>query len=553
MKKLLCLCLVILLLAGCSNSSDEQQTPPDSEQSSSDGPVQKEIIIGRNYDATTLDVHEISGDDSYLIMNLMGEGLTRNDDGFVSPGAAESWDVSDDGTEYVFYIREDARWGDGQPLTAHDFAYSFLRMLDPDAAHYAADSAFIFKNGEKYFNGEASAEDVGVKVEDEYTLRVTLENPSLEALYTLARYPFFPVRQDVVEQHGVSYGSDASMVVTNGPYNLVEWSREDRLVLEKNEEYWNRDAISLSRIINKVGITEDTAVDMLLAGELDIYEFLSQDKFSPLSDAGFHTMSFVSGYQFAHMNAAGSSETARPFMENVNFRRAINYAVNREGITLSVYPGAEPATRLTAPTTPGVEGLFNEEYPYEAWPAAGDPEKARECLNLALDELGATLDDVPELSLLCYESQGSMLVMQAIQDMLLSTLGIQSSIDPQPIQQMQDKARRGEWDLWWGGRDMGALDWASTSAVALIYDSDDTTLNNSYQNPHYTELYRQLLVADTMQQRKDLLFEMEKELCENPGSVLVGWHTTWSVQNPRVTGALVCNDKMNYTYADVVS
>ena len=424
-------------------------------------------------------------------------------------------------------------------------------MLDPQAAHYAADAGFMFKNAEKYFNGEAAAEEVGVKAEDERTLRITLENPSLETLYTLARYTFFPVRQDLVEQHGASYGADASTVVTNGAYNLVEWTREDRLVLEKNQEYWNKDAISLSRIVNKVGITEDTAVDMMQAGELDVYEFLSQDKFSPLADAGFNTTSFVSGYQFAHMNCAGSTEAHRPFMENVNFRRALNYAVNREGITLSVYQGAEPATRLTAPTTTGVEGLFNEEYPLEAWPAAGDAEKARECLDLALQELGAALEDVPELSLLCYESQGSMLVMQAIQDMLLSTLGIRSSIDPQPIQQMQDKARRGEWDLWWGGRDMGALDWASTSSVAMIYDADDTTLNNSYNNPQYTELYRELVVATSMQQRKDLLFEMEKVLCDDPGSILVGWRTTWSVQNPHITGALVCNDKMNYTYVDV--
>lgn len=544
MKRTFALLLAAILfaavLAGCSSQQNEPAA------------TEKEFTIGRAYDATTLDCAKMDDDGSYLLMNLLGEGLVRNDNGFLSPGVAERWEQSEDGRELTFYLREDAKWSDGEPLTAQDFQYSFLRTLDPNGAYTNASYAYIFANGEKYNNGEASAEDVGVKALDDHTLKITMEQPGLDTLYDLARYPFFPVQQKTVEAQSDTYGSDGN-IVSNGAFRLTEWSRENRLVMEKNEYYWNKDAIHLDCIINRVNITEDTASDMLQSGELDAYEFATKSKVDALTESGFDSTPYLSGYQFVHMNSNGSSDEAKRFMSNTNFRRALNYVVNRQGITNSVYPGAEPANRLTAPTVSGVNGLFNEEYPFEAWPVTGDPEKAKECLNAALEELNATVDDIPELSLLVMDGGGGMLVMQAVQDMLLSTLNIRSHLDPQPLQSMLEKRRAGDWDLWWGGASIGALDWASPSTVAYRFDSADNTMSNGYYNAKFDELYEACKTTMDLKERKDTLFEMEKVLCDDPGSILIGWLQRYCVLRSGTTGMMIQSDMINYTYLDIAN
>jgi len=570
MKRTLSLCLALAMLlsfAACGTTDADTATTTagttapagttaagtTAAQTEATPSAPKEITHGVGYDATTMDVHNMNDDGSYAVMFLLGEGLTRNDDGFVSPGAAESWDVSADSLTYVFHLRSGLMWNDGTALNAHDFVYSFFRLLDPDLGLQQAQSAFIFKNGEAFYNKEVGADAVGIKATDDLTLELVMERPSLELLFNLSDYPYFPVSKATVEAQGVAYGTEAGSFLTNGAFTLTEWAHEDRHVLVKNENYWNKDAIKLDTIIRRVGVTADTAVDMMLTEELDVYAFTDITKIGSLVDSGYASLDFISSYQWAFVNSGGSTAAHEPFMANTNFRKALNYAVNREGIVASIFQGAQPANRLTAPSVAGVNKSFHEEYPYEGWPAAGDAALANQCLELALQELGATINDVPELSLLCYESERSMLLMQAVQDMLLGTLGIKSKIDPQPIQQMLEKANNSDFDLFWGGKGVGTMDWLSPGSFAGDYDHTNLDNVNNYKNETYTELYHKARVALTLQERKDLLFEMEKVLCEDPGGILVGWVQGWLIVDPAISGVLFTTSlrNINLTYADL--
>ena len=540
MKKLLVVLISGLLLFTLSCES----------RSVAEGSSSKEITIGRNYDATSLDVQNVEDDGSYLLLYLMGEGLVRNDDGIISPGVAERWDISPDYKTYTFYLRPDAKWSDGSPLTAHDFEYSFKRLINPQFGHKQGYLGLDFLNARAYYNGEASIDDVGIVALNDSTLQLTYENPSIVRLFNLATWTFFPVNKALVEREGVTYGSEASRVMFNGAFTIEEWRHEDRVVMAKNENYWNKSAIRLDKIINIVGITYTTAVDMMLAGELDVYVYNNLDHVNAVKDSGYTVEPIIRGYQFAHMNSSGSTRLTSRFMANTNFRRALNYAVNRQGLVASVYPGGQPTYRIAAPTMAGVNGLFVEEYPYEGWLGSGDPGRARQSLDAALRELGATIADVPELSLLCFESQASMTVMQAVQDMILSTLGLRSRIDPQPIQQMLAKAIGGDWDFWWGGKPFGSLDWGDGWARDYIND-ESNPYAFQYQNAEYTSKYYQMVYALTIQERKDLLFEMEKILCENPASILVAWNQNWVLLKEGIEG-FVMGPVVNFTYLDVV-
>jgi oligopeptide transport system substrate-binding protein len=543
----------LAMLAGCGgNAAEPSQTPAAStaEESPPSGNQlsEKEIRVARPYDITTLDAHEANDDGSYQILHYIFEGLVRCEGGEIVPGVAEAWEQSDDGLEYIFRLRRNAVWSDGTPLTAEDFRYSFIRMLDPEVAHYYANSGFLFKNGEKYFNGEASADEIGIEVIDSHTLKIIREEPSLETLYTLGSHAFYPLSQAAVEANGVSYGSEAGKILGNGAFTLTQWSHEDRIVLEKNENYWNKDAVNLAKITGIVGAIGETAVDMMLAGELEILETNNYEEVETLEGAGYMAESFTSGYQFVHMNGNGMTEESGRFMGNVNFRRALNYAVNREALVKSVLKGAAPATRISSPDDMGVSDTMHNEYPFEGWPASGDPDKAKECLDLALRELGAEIGEVPVLSMLCFESQNSMTILQAVQDMLLSTLGIKTEIDPQPIQQMIGKATGGEWDFWYGGNTVGSIDWMSLDSVAVGFDYTDPAAFRGYVNERYVELLKEASSTLDLKARKDNLFEMEKELADNPGSIIVGWNQTYVVHSSSLSGISMDTDS-DYTYA----
>lgn len=534
--------LLPLILTGIMVFAVSCKQAPKAESS-------KEITIGRSYDATTLDVHNADDDGSYLLIYLMGEGLVRNDDGIISPGVAERWTVSADNKTFTFYLRSDAKWADGSPLNAKDFEYSFKRLINPTLGYKNASDGLDFVKAKDYYNGQASLNEVGVTVINDHTLELKYEEPSVARLFDLARYAFFPIKKDLAEKEGVSYGSEASKVMFNGAFNIDEWLHEDRVVMTKNENYWNKKAINLSKITNKVNIPAATAVDMMLAGEIDVYTYTSITSVNSLKGSGYTVEPIISGYQFTFMNSKGKNPQSGRFMANSNFRRALNYAVNRDGLIASVFPGASPTYRVSAPTMSGVNGLFVDEYPYQGWPTAGDPEKAKQCLTAALRELGATINDVPELSLLCFESQTSMLVMQAVQDMILSTLGLKSRIDPQPIQQMLAKVEKADWDLWWGGKSYGSLDWGDGWAADIL-NVPTNFYSYMYNSDAYTAKYYQMARAMTIKERKDLLFELEKIFCDDPASILVGWTQNWVLLKEGIEG-FVIGPYPNFTFLNI--
>jgi oligopeptide transport system substrate-binding protein len=289
---------------------------------------------------------------------------------------------------------------------------------------------------------------------------------------------------------------------------------------------------------------------MLLVGELDAHEFIQLAPVETLEGHGYEPMTYVASFAFVHMNSAGINEESAPFMANTNFRRALNYAINRDALVASVLRGTYPTYRLTHPEQAGVETYFNIEFPLAGWPTAGDPEAARAHLEMALEVLGATIDDVPVLSMLVFEAETSMLILQAVQDMLLTVLGVRAQLSPQPIQMMLDMAVNGDWDLWWGGRGFGTLDWLSPGGFADVFDRYNAGQVANFNNDRFQELISAARATMDISERKEILFETEQVLIADPPSILVGWRQIWVVHNPHVTGIIVSNGDADFTFVD---
>lgn len=545
MKKMIALLLATMMLlalsAGCSGDDKPAVDNPGNNDASQPVVDDKYDVIrfGHAYDATTLDPQNCYDDGSYFVLNNVNEGLVKGYGGEIHPGIAESWDISDDGMVYTFHLR-DAKWSDGTPLTAHDFVYSAKRILNPETAFEQAATYYNFKNGEKYHLGDCTFEEVGIKALDERTLECTLEDPTAVFLHALASYAMGPVKQEACEAAGEEYGAEADSIVTSGPFTVTEWLHESKITLKKNEHYWDADNIHIDEIQFIIGAESQVAVDLFMAGELDVGLFTGNTSINTLNSMGLNSISRMSTYYFAHLNCAGHDEEAGRFMGNANFRKALSCAIGREEIMLVSDVVATPSHRIMVPTLNTASGKsWDEEYPLNGWSASAEPEKAKQYLDLALQEIGATVEEVPVLEMLCFDSQNNLDKYQAMQDMILQNLGINCVINPQPIQQMLDMVDNGQFDFWLGGKPVTTPDWLDD--VGSEYDSTYAGAITGYVNPEYSRLADEASKATDMKVRNELLYQMEQIIVNDMTTLSLYWLEECTMFVPELTGIEDCN------------
>lgn len=200
------------------------------------------------------------------------EGLLNQDeDGNLVPGVAKSWDVNDTNDVYTFHLREDAKWSNGDPVTAHDFVYAWQRSIDPELASPYAwyVELMAIENASEILAGEKDKSELGVRAVDDYTFEVSLTTPlpyfaSMTVLATV-----FPVHKETVEKYGTDW-TQAGNMVSNGAYKLTEWVLNERTVRERNPYYWNNDKTIIDKVVTFVISEENVAFTRYNAGELDM-------------------------------------------------------------------------------------------------------------------------------------------------------------------------------------------------------------------------------------------------------------------------------------------
>lgn len=258
MKKYLALLLTALMLGGVftgcglsgedgessdnTDKTDETQTD-DNGKDADTADADSYINCILNGEPSTLDIAKFSQVYDRGVMQNILEPLTRIQNGEVVGAGAESWTVSDDGLTYTFTLREN-HWSDGEVVTAGDYLYGLQREADSANAWPMASDMYSIANFEEIFSGNADVSTLGVEAPDDSTLVITLATPDSSFL---SNVDIFPCRKDYVEEYGDSYGSEAEKIIGCGPFKLTEWVHDSSLTLEKNEEYWEKDAVQLSK------------------------------------------------------------------------------------------------------------------------------------------------------------------------------------------------------------------------------------------------------------------------------------------------------------------
>lgn len=525
-------------LAGCGGGN-QAAAPADNQGSNAEAPAStdpKVLKVNLHSEPPTADPGIAEDSTSGTIIRATFEGLTRTgEDGKVHEAAAESYEVSEDGTKYTFKLR-DAKWSNGDPVTAHDFEFAWKRVLDPQTAANYAYQLYYIKNGEAFNKGEAKMDDVGVKALDDKTLEVTLQNPTPFFTELTAFYSYYPVNKKVVEANE-KWATDAATHVGNGPFKMTTWEHKNKLVVEKNDNYWDKDSVKLDKIEFSMVEDENTELSMFDNGELDWAgaptSALPTDAIPALKDSGKMKTQPTAGTYWYKFN------TEKPPFNNVKIRKAFAYSIDRQALIDNVLQAGQlPATGAVPPSMAlNKDGYFKDN----------DIETAKKLLEEGMKEEGLT--SLPTVTLSYNTSEGHKKIAEAIQDQWKKNLGVDVKLENK------------EWkvyieDLHQGNYQIGRMGWLGDfndpiNFLELYKDKKGGNNDTNWENPQYKELLNQSSLEMDPTKRAAILADAEKILMDDMPIMPIYFYTQSWVQNDKVTGVIVDGlGNVDYKLAD---
>lgn len=537
---LLCGALLVGAVAGCTTpdqradsaseaateapaaTAAEGETQAETEAPAATG--EKVLTFSQTVDPPTLDPHLMNAAPAQVVGAHIFEPLLRSHEGEIVPGAAESYDASEDGLTYTFHLR-DFNWSDGQPVTAGQYEYGIKRLMDPAVASPFSFIGMVIKNGTQVNAGEMPLDDLAVKAIDDKTLEITLEYPAPYFLGMLGGASFVAAREDMVTTHGANYASSAETNVYNGPFVVESWTLNDRVVLRKNENYWDKDVVKLDKVEILTVPDANTALGMYEAGDLDFVE-LPREMAAQYPDANYY---YSGAADYLKLNMREGYATA-----NKNLRLALEFGISRKDyVTLAHSAVYEGNQRFVLPQVQGVSGEYGTEYPFEAFPLEGDLEKAKEYLAAALTEMG--LSDPSEISieLLTSDTETSRVEAEVIQAQYETNLGIQVPIRQVPYRQRLEMETAGDFTMVFTG---WIPDYSDPYAYLELWLSDGPYNHGQYKSDAYDKACNDANASTDAKTRMDLLFEAEKIFCEDGVCVPLQLRRIPYLMNEKLTG-----------------
>jgi oligopeptide transport system substrate-binding protein len=473
-----CVSLIAALIAGCGGPPGEQEptATPIGGASGRELADRQVLRVGNGSEPQSLDPHRSEGTPSAFIQMDLFEGLVDEaPDGELVPGAAESWDVSADAKTYTFHLRRNARWSNGDPVTAQDFVYSLRRSADPATqSHYT----FILSpivNAEEVAAGERPPSDLGVRAIDDYTLEIRLNDPTPYFLGLLTHSATYPVHRASVERYGERFTRPGNLV-SNGAYRLADWVVQSHIKLTRNPYYWDDAHTTIDEVWFYPTEDQDAELRRFRANELDITYTIPMKQLAwirkNLPDE-LEIAPYLGTYYY------GFNLTKPPFENNPKLRRALALAVDRDIITKDILgAGQLPAYGWVPP----VDHYIGQQMPEAAWTQA---EREAEAKRLYA-EAGYSAEHPLHVQIMYNTQQDHKRIAVAIASMWQRVLGVRTSILNQEWKVFLDTVRQKQDTQVFRMSWIGDYDDAFTFAERM---GSGSGLNDTgYSNPEYDRL-----------------------------------------------------------------
>ncbi|MFD1957895.1 peptide ABC transporter substrate-binding protein [Paenibacillus thailandensis] len=492
---------------------------------SGEGTTEFRMNIGS--EPPTLDPALVQDNVSSTVVNGLFEGLTRKDaQGNTIPGVAEKWEVSEDGLTYTFHLR-DSKWSNGDAVTAGDFEFAWKRALDPalkpEPSTYAYQLYYI-KGAEEFNTGKGSVDDVAVKALDEKTLEVTLKSPTPYFESLVSFYTYYPVHQSVKDNE--AWAADASTIISNGPFKMGDWQKNSSISIVKNENYYATDEIKFTKVTFSEVLDSATELSMYETDQLDWagkpVGSIPVDQLETLKETHKDELKIEPS---ANIYYYLFNTTVEPF-NNEKIRKALSMAINRKDIVEKVTKeGQVPAYGLVPP---GIHigdeeyrSVVNGDYFKE------DVEEAKKLLAEGLQELG--LSEMPTIKLAYNTNDAHKAIAEAIADMWLNNLGVQTTIENQEWGVFLDNRTALNFEV---ARAGWGADYNDPMTFIDLFTSKSGNNNTGYANPEYDALIEKAYSTADQKVRLEAMSAAEKMLMEDMPIAPIYYYTNVYMVKP---------------------
>ena len=489
----------------------------------------------------TMDLSKATDVVSFDTLNNTMEGLYRlGKDSKIEPGLATKTKVSSDGLTYTFTLRKDAKWSNGDKVTAKDFVYSWRRTLDPKTN---SQYAYLFegiKNATDVMNGKKSTKEVGVKADGDYKLVVTLDK-QIPYFKLLMGFPtFFPQNQNAVEKYGSKYGTASKYMCYDGPFNLTKWTGTNlSWSLKKSDNYWDKKNVKLDSINFKVNKSNSTAYNLYQSGKLDATSLSAEQAKQLKGQSGYTVRQAASTFYFQY-------NQTKPEFQNKKIRQAISMVIDRKEFVNKVLGnGSIPSKGLVSTGLATRNGKDFADASYVKDGATVNFAKAKKLWAEGLKEIGK---DSLTFGLLSDDTDGAKKTTEFIQSAIESNLkGAKVECANVPFKTRLNRTNQGQFDVVisaWGA------DFADPISFLDMFTSNNSYNAGKWKNAQYDKLIEASKSTDAGNagKRWNDLVSAEKILIQEQGiSPLYQQATAWMVK-PKVKGVIYNSAGANYNF-----
>ena len=522
-----------LALAACgkANTKTANDTKADTANEAAASGDTKELAIQVGPTPETIDPALNSSNDGGNMLQHLAEGLLKMDkNGNMIPGLAESYEVSDDGLTYTFKLRKGLKWSDGSDLTAKDFVYSWKRVADPNtAAPYGQDVLGKVKGYEEAAGGNIDA--LAVSAPDDTTFVVELANPvpffdRIAAFSTLV-----PVQEATIEANGDAWTLSPETNVTAGPYKLAEFTDGDRIVLEKNENYWDKDSITFDKITYRLIEDPNAAYTAYKQGEVSMIKSVPSEEIPALKGTEeFHVDPLMGTYYLSF------NTTKKPF-DNEDVRMALSLVIDRDYVANTVMQGTYlPANKMIGPgvSDAAPDSSFEKvtEEKYTKGVGSGDYEadvaKAKELLAKAGYPDG---QGFPTIEYSTNDQGYHKSVAEYLQNVWKEKLGINTDIAIKEWKVFTADRRAGNYDV---ARNGWVMDWNDPSNLLNLFVTGSGNNDGKISIPEYDELMEKASTTMNVDERFDYLHKAEQLLLDHAALTPVAYYTDFYLQSTKL-------------------
>lgn len=490
-----------------------------------DAPAERVLNRGLGSAPDSFDPHKARSVQSGTVLRDIGEALlTHTPDGQLTGGVAEAWEISDDGLVYTFTLRADARWSNGEPVTAEDFVYSFRRLTDPATAAFSAESAAPVENAEEILAGDLAPEELGVQAVGERQLEIRLAQATPYFLSLLAHTSTQPVYAPGVERHGDAFARPGNLV-TNGPYRLVHADPASLVEIERNPYYWNGAETAIGEVHYHVLSQPASEYNRYRAGELDITDSVPAESFAAIREAHPDELRVA---QTLAIYYYGFNVTKPPFEGNPDLRAALSMAIDREVLVERITGrGEAPAYSFVPPGLPGYEP---PKLPFADLSRQERIDRARRLY----DRAGYSDDNPARIELRYNTLDTHQRIAEAVQVMWRDVLGVETELINEEFQVLLANMRAREvtqvFRSAWSGTYLDAH-----SFLSILESGNEANLTG-FANAEYDALMRRAETEANPKTRRLYLEKAERVLLSEHALIPLYYYVSKHLVSPDIEG-----------------